>query len=78
MYNKRRNRLAQPNVEKDVRSHGNLVLRKAMLLSSQQKVAWDSQTQISEPNRHTNESGVDDADDEDIDSDCNTVRQDQH
>jgi hypothetical protein len=41
-----RNRLAQPNVERAVRAHGNLVLRKAMLLSKQQKVAWDSQTRI--------------------------------
>jgi hypothetical protein len=35
MYNKRRNRLAQPNVEKAVRAHDNLVLRKAILLSRQ-------------------------------------------
>ena len=69
IHNKRRNRLAQPNVEKAVRAHGNLVLRKAMLLSRQQKVAWDSQTHISEPDRHTNEQGVDDSDDDDIDSD---------
>jgi hypothetical protein len=34
--------------------HGNLVLRKTMLLSKQQKVTWDSQTHISEPERHTN------------------------
>ena len=67
IHNKRRNRLAQPNVEKAVRAHGNLVLRKAMLLSREQKVAWDSQTPISEPDRHTNEQGVDDADDDDID-----------
>ena len=67
IHNKRRNRLAQPNVEKAVRAHGNLVLRKAMLLSREQKVAWDSQTRISEPDRHTNEQGVDDADDDDID-----------
>ena len=60
---------AQPNVENAVCAHGNLVLRKAMLLSRQQKVAWDSQTRISEPDRHTNEQGVDDADDDDIDSD---------
>ena len=42
------------NVERAVRAHGNLVLRKAMLLSKQQKVAWDSQTRISEPERRTN------------------------
>ena len=78
IHNKRRNRLAQPNVEKAVRAHGNLVLRKAILLSRQQKVAWDSQTRISEPDRHTNEQGVDDSDDDDIDSDASTTRQDQH
>ena len=49
-----------------------------MLVSSQQKVEWNSQTRISEPDRHTNEQGVDDADDDDIDSDCITVSQDQH
>ena len=42
------------NVERAVRAHGNLVLRKAMLLSKQQKVTWDSQTRISEPERRTN------------------------
>ena len=40
IHNKRRNRLVQPNVEKAVRAHGNLVLRKAILLSRQEKVAW--------------------------------------
>jgi hypothetical protein len=49
-----------------------------MLLSKQQKVALDSQTHISEPDRHTNEQGVDDSDDDDIDSDVSTARQDQH
>jgi hypothetical protein len=78
IHNKRRNRLSQPNVEKAVRVHGNLVLRKAMLLSKQQKVAWDSQTRISEPDRHTNEQEVDESDDDDIDSDASTARQDQH
>ena len=78
IHNKRRNRLVQPNVEKAVRAHGNLVLRKAMLLSRQQKVAWDSQTRISEPDRRTNEQGADDADEDDIDSDASTARQDQH
>jgi hypothetical protein len=33
IHNKRRNRLAQPNVEKAVGAHGNLVLREAMLPS---------------------------------------------
>ena len=56
---------------------GNLVLRKAILLSRQEKVAWDSQTNISEPDRHTNEQGVDNSDD-DADSDASTTRQDQH
>jgi hypothetical protein len=76
IHNKRKNRLAQPNVEKAVRDHGNLVLRKAILLSRQQKVAWDSQTNISEPDRHTNEQGVDDSDN-DADSDTNTTRQER-
>ncbi len=76
IHNKRRNRLAQPNVEEAVRAHGNLVLRKDILLSRQQKVTWDSQTRISEPDRHTNEQGVDDSDDDDIDSDAITTRQD--
>jgi hypothetical protein len=53
IHNKRRHRLAQPNVERAVRAHGNLVLRKAMLISKQQKVTWDSQTRISEPERRT-------------------------
>jgi hypothetical protein len=34
-------------------------------------------TNISEPDRHTNEQGVDDSDD-DTDSDASTVRQEQH
>jgi hypothetical protein len=53
IHNKRRNRLAQPNIERAVRAHGNLVLRKAILPSKEQKVAWDSQTRICEPDRHT-------------------------
>ena len=73
IHNKRRNRLAQPNVKKAVRAHGNLVLRKAILLSRQQKVAWDSQTRISEPDRHTNEQGVDDSDGDDIESDATLI-----
>jgi hypothetical protein len=76
IHNKRRHRLTQPNVERAVRVHasGNLVLRKAILLSKEQKVAWDSQTRISEPDRRTNEQGVDDSDDN---SDASTARQDQ-
>jgi hypothetical protein len=77
IHNKRKNRLAQPNVEKAVRAHGNLVLRKDMLLSRQQKVAWDSQTNISEPDRRTNEQVVDDLD-YDADSDASTARQELH
>jgi hypothetical protein len=73
IHNKRRNRLAQPNVEKAVRAHGNLVLRDAMLPSRQEKVAWNSQTNISEPDRRTNEQGVDDSDDY-ADSDASTAR----
>ena len=73
IHNKCRNRLAQPNVERAVRVHGNLVLRKAILQSKEQKVAWDSQTHISEPDRHTNEQGVDDTDEDDIDSDARLI-----
>ena len=65
--------MAQPNVERAVRAHGNLVLRKAILQSKEQKVAWDSQTRISEPDRRTNEQGVDDADEDDIDSDARLI-----
>jgi hypothetical protein len=78
IHNKRRNRLAQPNIERAVHAHGNLVLRKAILLSKKQKVAWDSQTRICEPDRRTNEQGVDDADDDDIDSDASNACQDHH
>ena len=39
-------------------------VRKVMMISRQQKVAWDSQTNISEPDRMTNEPGVDDSDDD--------------
>ncbi len=78
IHNKHRNRLVQPNVERAVNAHGNLVLRKTISSSKQQKVVWDSQTRISEPDRHTNEQGVDDSDDDDIDSDASTVHQDQH
>jgi hypothetical protein len=60
IHNKRRNRLTQPNVERTVRVHDNLVLRKVILLSKEEKVEWDSQTRVSEPDRHTNEEGVDD------------------
>jgi hypothetical protein len=35
IHNKRRHRLAQPNVERTVCDHDNLFLRKAMLLSKQ-------------------------------------------
>jgi hypothetical protein len=72
-----RKEIHNPNVEKAVRAHDNLVLRKTMLLSRQQKVVWDSQTNISEPDRRTNEQGVDDSDD-DTDSDTSTVCQDLH
>ncbi len=41
IHNKRRNRLTQPNVEKDSLDHDNLVLRKAMILSREEEVAWD-------------------------------------
>jgi hypothetical protein len=78
IYNKRRNRLVQPNIERSVCTHDNLVLRKAILLSKDQKVTWDSKTHICEPDRHANEQGVDDVDDDDIDSDSINVCQDHH
>ncbi len=34
IHNKRRNILSQPNIERSVRAHGNLVLRTAILLSN--------------------------------------------
>ncbi len=70
--------MAQPNIERAVRAHGNLILRKAILLSKEQKVAWDSQTRICEPDRHTNAQGVDDADEDDIDSDARNACQEHH
>ncbi len=42
------------------------------------EVTWDLQTRISEPDRRTNEQGVDNSDDDDINSDANSARQDQH
>ena len=71
--NKRRDRLAHPNVERAVRAHANLVLRKVILLSKEQKVASDSQTRISEPDRRTNEQGVDNADEDDIEADATLI-----
>ena len=65
IHSKRRNRLAQPTVEKAVRAHGNLVLRKAMMQRNKNVVAWDSQTAITEPDRYTDEQGVDDVDEAD-------------
>ena len=62
---KRRNRLAQPTVEKAVRAHGNLVLRKDMMERNKNVVVWDSQTAITEPDRYTDEQGADDVDEED-------------
>ena len=49
IHSKRRNRLAQPTVEKAVRAHDNLVLRKTMMERNKNVVAWDSQTAITEP-----------------------------
>jgi hypothetical protein len=58
---KRRNRLAQPTVEKADRVHVNLVLRKTMMERNKNVVVWDSQTVLTEPD----EQGVDDVDEED-------------
>ena len=54
---KRRNRLTQPTVEKDVRVHDNLVLRKPMIERHKNVVEWDSQTVITEPDPYTDEQG---------------------
>ncbi len=51
IHNKRRNRLVQPNIERTVCDHVNLVLRKTILLSKELKVSWDLQTLICEPHR---------------------------
>jgi hypothetical protein len=51
-------------VEKSVRTHDNLVLRKVMMEKNKNVVSWDSQTVITEPDRHTDEQGVDDVDEE--------------
>ena len=65
IHSKRRNWLTQPTVEKAVRAHDNLVLRKDMMERNKNVVVWDSQTEITEPDRYTNEQGVDDEDEED-------------
>jgi hypothetical protein len=52
-------------VEKDVRAHDNLVLRKTMMERNKNVVAWDSQTTITEPDWYTNKQGADDVDEED-------------
>jgi hypothetical protein len=49
IHNKHRNRLhrlTQPTVEKAVRAHDNLVLRKTMMERNKDVVVWDSQTTI--------------------------------
>ena len=61
---KRRNRLAQPTVEKTVRARCNLVLRKDVMERNKNVVAWDSQTAITEPDWYTDEKGADDVDEE--------------
>ncbi len=53
--------IAHPTVEKAVRAHGNLVLRKTIMERNKNVVSWDSQTVITEPD----EQGVDDVDEED-------------
>ena len=65
IHSKLRKRLAQPTVEKAVRAHDNLVLRKTMMERNKNVVAWDSQTAITEPDRYTDEQGADDVDEED-------------
>ena len=65
IHSKHRNRLTQPTVEKTVRVHVDLVLRKVMMERNKEVVDWDSQTVITEPDRYTDEQGVDDVDDVD-------------
>ena len=62
---KHRNRLVQPTEEKNVSEQDNLVLRKTMMERNKNLVTWDSQTAITEPDRYTDEQGVDDVDEED-------------
>jgi hypothetical protein len=61
IHSKHRNRLTQPILEKVVRTHDSLVLRKTMMERNKNVVVWDSQTVITEPD----EQGVDDVDEED-------------
>ncbi len=49
IHNRPRKRLSQPTVQKAVRAHGNLVLRKTMMERNKNVVTWDSQTTITEP-----------------------------
>ena len=53
--------MAQPTVEKAVRAHDNLVLKKAMMERNKNVVVWDSQTAITQPD----EQSVVDVDEED-------------
>jgi hypothetical protein len=78
IHNKHRNRLEQPNIDRTVSVHDNVVLRKYILSSKEKKVELDSQTRICEPDRDTNAQGVDDSDDDDFDSDTRNACQDHH
>jgi len=51
-------KLCSATVEKAVRAHDNLVLRKTMMERNKNVVVWDSQTAITEPDRYTDEQGV--------------------
>ena len=64
IHNEHRNRLVQSSVEEVVRVHGNLVLGKSMMERHNKVVVWDSQTEILEPDRHTDEHGEDNVDEE--------------
>ena len=62
-------------------SDGLINVRRAFDASGQDKnmpFIANSMVDVSEPDRHTNEQGVDESDDDDIDSDSSTARQDQH
>jgi hypothetical protein len=56
-----RKRLAQPTVEKAVRAHDNLVLRKTMMERNKNTVRLQSLNR----NRYADEQGADDVDEED-------------
>ena len=65
IHNKRRNRLVQLSVEKAVRVHDNLVLRKVMMERHKMWLFGTVRLQSLNRNRYTDEQGTDDVDEED-------------